>query len=215
MLENNTEKKTKRPSIKSEILKAAEEEFLKKSYRAASVDEIVEMAGVTKRTFYKYFPSKLALFIHVFEAHLSKLERELSKKSRAATVSKEIEQHYRKLFRFTQKNEKFMYLYWIMDSNEFEGEIPQELTSRVQRLTNEMFKTSKDLFDKAKASGEIIDVDTLLLAHLLSAMNKGIFIHANKEKRFDIAKINPSDLYNLLFAIMDQGLFTKPSGGKR
>lgn len=214
MTENNPEKKTKRPSIKSEILKAAEEEFLKKNYRLASVDEIVEKAGVTKRTFYKYFPSKLALFIHVFEAHLARLEKELSKKTRAASVRKEIEQHYRKLFRFTQKNEKFMYLYWIMDSNEFEGEIPQELTSRVQRLTKEMFNTAENLFDRARASGEIIDVDTLLLAHLLSAVNKGIFIHASKEKRFDIAKINPSDLFNVLFAIMEQGLFTKPPGGK-
>jgi len=153
--------------------------------------------------------------MHVFEVHLSKLKKELSSKSRAVSVQKEIEQHYRKLFRFTHKNEKFMRLYWMMDSSEFEGEIPPELICQVQRLTHEMFKTSLDIFDRAKASGEIINVDTFLLVHLLSAVNKGIFIHASKEKRFEIAKINQSELFSLLFAILEQGLFTKPTGGDK
>ena len=47
------------------ILNAAKKLFIEKKYNTITVDEIAKIAGITKRTLYLYYPSKLALFIHV------------------------------------------------------------------------------------------------------------------------------------------------------
>lgn len=218
MEQNVNKRRARKTTIRNEIIKAAEEIFLEKGYRLASVDEIAERADVTKRTLYKHFPSKLALFIYMFDVHLLKLEKELSSSRIKANSSsaKDIKQNYRALFNFTLKNEKFMRLYWMIDSNEFEGEIPAELVDHVNKLTNRMLVINRSSVEKACSTGVIIDVNPILLVHLLSAINKGIFIHANKEKRFDVAEIKPRELFDLLLMILEKGLFTQTlKGGKK
>jgi AcrR family transcriptional regulator len=48
-----------------EIVNAAESLFLQLGYGASSMDQIAELAGVTKQTVYRYFPSKHKLFAAV------------------------------------------------------------------------------------------------------------------------------------------------------
>lgn len=216
MEQNVSKRRARKATIKNEIIKAAEEIFLEKGYRLASVDEVAERADVTKRTLYKHFPSKRALFIYMFDVHLLRLEKELSSfgKKAGSSPAREIIQNYRSLFNFTLKNEKFMRLYWMIDSNEFEGEIPAELVDHVHKMTNRMLAINESLAKKACETGAIIDVDPVLLVHLLSAINKGIFIHANKEKRFDIADIKPRELFDLLLVILEKGLLTQTVKGR-
>lgn len=201
-------------TIRKAIIRAAEDIFLEKGFRLASVDEIAERADVTKRTLYKHFPSKLALFIFMFDVYLSKLEKEfLTRTKEGEATEKDLKKNMRTLFNFTLKNEKFMRLYWMIDSNEFEGEIPGELIDHVNRLTSRMLEAHKSLVNKAYDNGVIFDLNPMLLVHLLSAINKGIFIHANKEKRFAIAEIKPQELFDLMMVILEKGLFTKTGKG--
>lgn len=207
---------SRKKTVRNKIIRAADETFLEKGYLLASVDEIAERAGVTKRTLYKHFPSKLALFINMFDDHLFKLEKEFSS-SRIkidSSPAKAIMQQYRALFNFTLENEKFMRLYWMIDSNEFEGEIPVELVEQVNKLTNKLLVINESMVKKARETGAIIDVNPTLLVHLLSAVNKGIFVHANKEKRFDVAEIEPHELFNLFLVIIEKGLFTQSVKGR-
>ena len=212
--ENVSRSRVRKMTIRNTIIKAAEDIFLEKGYRLASVDEIADRADVTKRTLYKHFPSKLALFIFMFDVYLSKLEKEFSARTKdGPATEKDIKKNFQALFTFTLKNEKFMRLYWMIDTHEFEGEIPPELVAHVNRLTNRMLEAHKSSVIKARDNGVIADLDPMLLVHLLSAINKGIFIHANKEKRFDIAEINPQELFDLLLVILDEGLFIKTGKG--
>src|ERR1700694_3779721 len=48
--------------VKSRILDAAQQVFLKRGYQSASVDEISEMAPASKPTIYAHFAGKEALF---------------------------------------------------------------------------------------------------------------------------------------------------------
>ncbi|OYU47599.1 MAG: hypothetical protein CFE31_16125 [Rhizobiales bacterium PAR1] len=48
------------------MLDAAAAVFAERGYEAASMDDIAHAAGMTKPTFYRYFPSKEALFEAVF-----------------------------------------------------------------------------------------------------------------------------------------------------
>ena len=105
-------KKLKRLAVEQ----AAEEIFLEKPYNEISVDEIAKQAGVTKKTLYTYFPSKLALFTNRFEDYLRELYRQLTE---ALVPSLPYDQILRRgsdiLFEFTKKNEKFMLFFglWI------------------------------------------------------------------------------------------------------
>lgn len=197
-------KKLKRLSI----TQAAEEIFLKKRYREITVDEIASHAGVTKRTLYKYFPSKLALYVYMFDDFLQQLHMETSATIKLDLTTNEIlSKLIDVLHSFTKKNEKFMHLYWMVDSEEFDGAVPQELVDRVNVLTASLFKMSVAVVKKGQAEGIISNGDPELLVHLISAINKGIFTHVRKERGFEIADIDPDTLYKILLTILNEGLF--------
>lgn len=189
---------------------AAEEVFLEKGYRLSSMNAIAKRAKVTKRTLYKHFSSKLALFVQIFDFHLGNQVKLLAtgiKRNESPTLA--LKKIYQAFFKFCLNNEKFMRLYWMLDSNEFDGQLPQELMERIATLTNRMLESLSKLVEQAQAGGSIINAKPMLLVHLFSAINKGIFFHTNKEKRLEIAEINPAELFDLLLTVMDHGVFIK------
>ena len=56
-----------------QIVQAATEVFLEDGFTAASMDRIVEKAGVSKRTLYNYYKSKDEIFLDVMQTHLSSI----------------------------------------------------------------------------------------------------------------------------------------------
>jgi TetR/AcrR family fatty acid metabolism transcriptional regulator len=209
-----TRRESRKLAIKQSILKTAEEVFLEKGFSATTIDEILERTGIARRTLYNFFPSKLALYVDMFDDYLHMLGIELSETAKIPAPPEElILRIFDTLFEFTRKNEKFMRLYWMVDSDEFEGEIPDELIHHVSENTKRMFKNVVEVVKKAQKNGQVVDVDPTLLAHLMSAINKGIFIHASKERRFDIANISPNKLFDLLKMLLRGGLYRGPGKG--
>ena len=197
------------------ILNAAKKLFIEKKYNTITVDEIAKIAGITKRTLYLYYPSKLALFIHVFDKHLQDLHQQLAKGTKQDLPIKElIISLIQILHRFTKKNEKFMRLFWTLDSDEFNGNIPEELLLRITVWTRAMFEDLIKIVELGQREGVIVDYNPELLIHLLSALNKGIFIHTNKESRFSIADIDPDSLYEIAVNLLSAGLFKQLPQGK-
>jgi TetR/AcrR family fatty acid metabolism transcriptional regulator len=191
-----------------QIRQAANTLFLEKKYSAITMDEIAKQAGITKRTLYLYYPSKLALFIHVFDEHLQQLHQQITKAARKnLPVVEVITSVFEILYSFTKKNEKFMRLYWAMDSAEFDGLIPEELLERNKVWTKAMFEEVCKVIERGQQDGMMLDYQPELIMHLLSAINKGIFTHTNKESRFSIAHLDPDDLYRMSIKMMKAGLF--------
>jgi AcrR family transcriptional regulator len=87
-----------RDARRSRILGAAARVFARAAFDRVSMDEIAAEAGVGKPTLYRYFPSKDALFIAVFEHALDDLEvrlervldREVATVTRLAGLAAEI-----------------------------------------------------------------------------------------------------------------------------
>jgi len=210
--ETQSRRESRKMRNRQAILQTAEEVFLEKGYQATTIDEIAEWAGVTKRTMYKYFPSKLALYVSMFDDFLrSKLSAKIAETARLdLPPDKLIIEIFNVLVDFTKENEKFQRLYWMLDSDEFDGNIPDELINRVGNVTRMMFKEVIKVVKKAQKAGLMIDVDPELLAHLMSAINKGIFTHTSKERRLEIADITPDQLYAVLLKILRGGLFRSP-----
>ncbi len=200
---------------KASIEKASKKIFLEKGYAAASVDEIAHLAGVTKRTLYSYYPSKLALFVHVFDEYLQRLTAAISKAaSGPGSVPERLLAVLNALFEFTRKNEKFMWLYWMLDSGEADGHLPEELLQHVQRWTATMMQSSLELVVAGQDEAYLRDLDPKLIVHLMSAVNKGIIVHAHKERRFEIENIDARQLQAAFTQLLDGGLFQeeRPTG---
>jgi AcrR family transcriptional regulator len=196
------------------ILQVAKLLFLEKKYGAITMDEIAKEAVITKRTLYSYFPSKLALFINVFDEHLQQLHQQLTRAARQNLPAIEVIPSIFEIFyAYTKKNEKFMRLYWTLDSEEFDGQIPEELLERIKIWTKAMFEEVSKVIERGQQDGIVLDYNPELLMHLLSALNKGIFIHTNKENRFSIANIDPDDLYRMVIKMMNSGLFRNSTEG--
>jgi AcrR family transcriptional regulator len=191
------------------ILQAAKELFVEKKYSAITMDAIAKHAGITKRTLYVYFPSKLALFISVFDEHLQKLHQKLVRKAKQGLRGGElITAVFDTLYQYSKKNERFMCLYWTLDSEEFDGLIPDELTQRIKVWTKAMFDEVIHTIEQDQKEGLIADYNPELLIHLMSALNKGIIIHTNKENRFSIADVDSDDLYRILTNLIRDALTT-------
>ncbi len=211
-----TRRESRKLANKQTILKTAEEVFLEKGYSATTTDEIAERAGVTKRTLYSYFPSKVALYVDMFDDYLHQLSIEIGEKAeQEGEVDALIFSMFDVLFNFTKKNEKFMRLYWMIDSDEFEGELPKELIQNVNDHTRAMFKSVIGVLRRAQKEHCLVDADPMLLAHLMSAINKGIFTHTSKERRFDIADISQEKLYELLKVILKPGLIIRKPDARK
>ncbi|HQH99891.1 MAG TPA: TetR/AcrR family transcriptional regulator [Deltaproteobacteria bacterium] len=194
------------------ILQAAKELFLEKKYSAITMDMIAHRAEITKKTLYSYFPSKLALFIHVFDEYLQQLHKQLAKGAKKKLPSDElILSLVDILYKFTKENERFMRLYWTLDSDEFDGLIPEELMNRIKVWTKAIHEEMIRIMDRAHKEGLLHDeYDTMLIIHLFSAMNKGIFVHTNKENKFNIANVDTDRLYMIVTRMLGSVLFKRP-----
>ena len=69
---------------KVHIIKTAGELFFRLGIRSVSIDDICRELGMSKKTFYVYFPSKDELIVHMLQANLDFMERKMS-----ALLSKE------------------------------------------------------------------------------------------------------------------------------
>lgn len=63
--------------IDQRIYRVASELFFRKGYSAVTTDAIAHQAGISKKTLFKRFPTKKALFDAVVDRFLSELEKEL------------------------------------------------------------------------------------------------------------------------------------------
>ncbi len=204
-------RKLKKQFVRLSIIQSSEELFLEKGYRATTIDEIAERAGVTKKTLYSYFPSKLALYVYMFDNYLEHLSAQISRTAALDLPGGELMTRlFEVLFEFTKKNERFMHLYWMLDTGEFNASVPKELISRVSVLTDLMFRNTLPVIKRAQEEGLVREYDPRLLIHLMSAINKGIFTHTHKERRFEIAEIDPDALFGLLNDILGKGLLRGP-----
>jgi TetR/AcrR family transcriptional regulator len=77
------------PSVRTRLLDAALDCFNRKGYAAATVQEIVEAAGVTKPTLYYYFSSKEGLYLELMESAFAPFAELLEQGARSEGSARE------------------------------------------------------------------------------------------------------------------------------
>lgn len=199
----------RKQSYRELILKAAEEIYLEKGYNDTSIDEIAALAGITKATLYSYYPSKLALYTALYTGYLHRLHRETAKVEKLNLPDDQVFfKYFDTHYKFIRKNEKFMRLFlWVLDSAEFNGNVPDELKNSVYTQTAAIRRMKIDHFARIDRGGELYNISPELLLHISVAMLKGIFSHASKKGTFREANIDTDILFNVFKTILKKGIF--------
>ncbi len=205
-----TKKELKKNLKKLLIIQTAEGIFEHKPYSEITMDEIAEKTGITKKTVYSYFPSKLSLFINIIETYLKQLhERIFQVFEQNGSIEDTFKQLFQTLFEFTLENEKMMRFYWTLESDQTGGTIPSDLSNRINIWNEAIMKEIKLFINNAVERDVLKAYDPEMIIHMFSAINKGIFIHTNKEKRFNIANIDSKQLYDLFYELVTNQILKK------
>jgi AcrR family transcriptional regulator len=78
-----------RTERRAQLLAAAQRVFAENGYHAAAMDEIAEVAGVSKPVLYQHFPGKLDLYIALLESHVDELVRRVQAALDSTTENKQ------------------------------------------------------------------------------------------------------------------------------
>lgn len=156
---------------RGEILSAAAGVFAEKGYRAASINDVVEQAGVARGTFYHYFESKQDVFLEVIESYFSQFAAVLQQgHDRLVQALREQgdpvdawREYALAVFRFHSENPELTAVVYreAMGSDE-------HFSSRVQKLSRTAVKELAQELKMVADLGLMVPVDTELASTMIS-----------------------------------------------
>ncbi len=77
---------------------------------------------------------------------------------------------------------------------------------------NYSWNTKYYIYSQAQGAGYVRQYDPNLFWHIVSDINKGIFVHTDKERKFKIADIDSDDLYNEFVKLLKESLSARETG---
>jgi Transcriptional regulator len=187
-----------REEITAAIQDAAIRLFATRGYQEITMVEVAQKAHIAKRTLYKYYPSKIALFASIFERYLQMLLREMrAEEYDGLSFGEILKKSLTFLYDFTKKNEGFMRLFWMINNESVEGDVPEELKQQINRWNMELVDQTADFLREKQPNGLFRGYSPELVTHMISAVNKGIFLQITKESSLGIPGPVYDDLLNL------------------
>lgn len=165
--------------IRKKLKEAAEECLLKYGVKKTTVDQLVQMAGISKGSFYSFYSAKEVLFFIVLEEYQKSIISELINKL------KEIDNigvdEFTELIYGLYQEVRQSFIMSIIQNQEFEyfiKKLPKELILEHHLLDNAF---TKELFSYVKIKGNVDIVSASLKAIFMSM----IYIVEIGEKEFD------------------------------
>lgn len=172
--------------------------FSRKNYNDVTMDEIAARAEITKRTLYKYFPSKAALFGSIFEKYLHHIwENAIALDTEGLTYTETLQTLFDDLRRFTEENTDFMRLFWMITSDALGEDIPPELKAQIQGLNKMIEEASMEKLRGKEPSGVFRRIPPDVVVHMLSAVNKGIYFQIDKGGGLGETSLTAGDLEDM------------------
>jgi AcrR family transcriptional regulator len=159
--------KPQKPSVDQAVVRrvvaAARRQFLAHGFRSVSMDDLAAELGMSKKTLYAYFPSKVALIEGVLKAKVGEIEADLEQlaKTQAANVEVALHQFLSCLQRHTAEIQPA----FVRDIGRETPELFQLIEQRRRELIRRYFG---GLFEDGKKAGMIRrDIPTHLIIEIL------------------------------------------------
>ncbi|MGN1418728.1 MAG: TetR/AcrR family transcriptional regulator [Acutalibacteraceae bacterium] len=147
------------------ILNVAVDEFANKGFENANINTIAKRAQVSVGSLYKYFDTKVDLFLTSVNYGISCLEEILNEVvTSEEDIAVKLEKLIREAINFSRKNSVMIKLYneFTTESN---AELGKELARRMESITSEAYKQA---IIQAQVAGEIrTDIDPGMAAFLV------------------------------------------------
>ena len=149
------------------LMERAEDLFSKYGYKAVSMDEIADAAGISKMTIYKYFPSKEDLFFKVLQDIVDKSYNHIE--ARLKTIDGTIEKIDELLNYGIETTRHFSLAFYkdVMENSILADKIIEEKKRRGKEIFLAIIRDGKN-------RGEVRDVDEIFVAKLLMALIDGV-----------------------------------------
>ena len=160
----------------TEILRAARVVFAKKGYHATTVDEIAEVADVSKGTIYLYFPSKLEVFVATVRQGMVELQELTAKRmNTVGTAADKIRAFIRTRLEYGDQNRDFFRIYYTEFSNMLLQ--PSPLRQEFQDIYHQQAYLLEGVILDGIKNGEIRDVNALRAAYLVYEATRSAIAH--------------------------------------
>ena len=183
---------------KEKISNYSQEVFFKSGFYKITMDEIAQGLRISKKTIYKYFPSKNLLLENVIKAFMNSTKKRLLKNIAAQENSimkiKALIEVFAELS--LKLNQKLLY--------DLQTHIP-ELWESVEKFRGELIKKIwEDIINQGKEEGYIVDkpndiIITVILSSIRSIINPTFLLHHN---------YSMSEAFKITFDLLIQGLLT-------
>lgn len=160
------------------ILRAATEVFIEKGQDGARMEEIAQRAGINKALLHYYFRSKKQLFRKVFEQEVTAFFQTIFQSLRPDLELDDFLCHFIDTYITLLMSKPYMprFIVWeVLPQSDLFKEILVPLISRLTPSPVDMMVTK---IEKAKAQGQIRDVDPLQLLINIIGMVLFVFIGA-------------------------------------
>jgi len=175
------------------IISGAARAFAEKGYRATSVTDIVEAAGVARGTFYHYFQSKQAIFAHLVDSYFEQLSIVLENNSarlREAILSGQPplyawQQNTVDYLRFHKQNPQLttiIYQEAMAADIAFSQKIEKQAAFARRKLASDL--------ELVKERGLIIPCDTELVATFIAGSAVGLILtRILSDEEYDVERL--------------------------
>ena len=178
------------PERQKAILDAAQTEFTKNGYEAASLNTIVSEAGISKGSLYYYFEDKTDLYIAVLSRVMITMQHSIGgigKGEFSDDFWNDIEEYTRKMLRMIHEDPDFVRLARGLFSLIATGHIPDS----VAEVFNDWKGIMADIIARGQDMGEIrTDLPFDLLVNILWSVGESIdfwvFSHHNEFKNDEL-----------------------------
>jgi AcrR family transcriptional regulator len=167
-----------------------------KSYKEITMAEVAKQARVSKRTLYKYFPSKMAVFASIFEHYLKQFVED-DRAYDGLGYAETVETMLRQLYEFTNTQKGFMRLFWMFNNEAVEDDIPPELLTHINHWNTKIVERAAGILRQKNPGGFFQKYPPELAVHMFSAINKGIYLQITKETGLNIRGVDRENLINL------------------
>ena len=176
----------------AQIISAATDEFLAKGLQAASMQNIAEIAQVSKRTLYKYYPNKDVLYSALIDELLDRMQdMDKFKYQNKRPIRDQLDAIVQKKIELTTSN-SFLNISKIVIGEILKGRSPN--TQQMERMyKSEMFFI--DWVSMAKADGQITSkLSNEIIGQQFQSILKGqifypVILHFTDIKTIDLLEV--------------------------
>ena len=192
-------------AIVRRVVAVARRQFLAHGFRSVSMDDLAAELGMSKKTLYAYFPSKVALIEAVLKAKFGEVEADLGQlaKDQAANVEMALHQFLSCLQRHTAEIQPA----FVRDIGRETPELFQLIEQRRRELIRRYLG---GLFEDGKKAGVIrSDIPTHLIIEILLGAVQSIM---NPPKLMELGLTLEHGYSSVIHLILEGALVTKANG---